>query len=447
MDFSRLKWLAILAPVLFVGVLEYARYALGPAIGSWQGRLLMDGVVLMCALFFYGGVFSVIHQMKERLERRNRELAALREAGLDVTSDLSLDKVLRKVVDLARNLIGTRYGALSVIDGEGKIRSFVTTGVEPEQVERIGAPPVGMGILGVVLREGQRLRLGDIPGDSRSYGFPENHPEMRTLLAVPIVCRGPFRGNLYLSEKLDGSEFTADEEETLVRFASQAAIAVDNAHLHLQVGSLAVAEERLRIAHELHDGQAQVLAYVNTKAQAVQELLRRGRTEKAAEQLEQLAAAAREVYSDVREGILGLRAATNAEEGFVEALRRHLETWQDQCGIKTELSLASDEPHLTPDVELQLLRITQEALSNVRKHSEARRVEVRLDNAARGLRILVSDDGKGFEIDAAGRPIGRPRFGLSTMRERADAIGASFEIQSTPGEGTRIQVDYAPRRN
>lgn len=447
MDFRRLKWLAILASVLFIGVLEYARYALGSALQSWQGRLLMDGVVLMCALFFYGAVFTVVHQMQAALERRNRELAALREAGLDVTSDLSLENVLRKVVELARNLIGTRYGALSVIDSEGKIRSFVTTGVPREQAEKIGPPPVGRGVLGVVLREGQRLRLTDIRDDARAQGFPEHHPEMHTLLAVPIVSRGPFKGNLYLSEKLDGSQFTAEEEETLVRFASQAAIAVDNAHLHLQVGSLAVAEERLRIAHELHDGQAQVLAYVNTKAQAVQELLRHGRTEKAAEQLEQLASAAREVYSDVREGILGLRAASDAENGFVESLRRHLESWQDQCGIKTELSLASDEPHLTPDVELQLLRITQEALANVRKHSEARRVEVRLDNASTGVRIAVIDDGKGFEIDAAGRPIGRPRFGLSTMRERADAIGARFEIQSEPGEGTRIQVEYAPRRN
>jgi signal transduction histidine kinase len=447
MDFRRLKWLAILAPVLFIGVLEYARQVLGPAIQSWQGRLLMDGVILLCGLFFFGAAFTVIRQMQEKLERRNRELAALREAGLDVTSDLSLDKVLRKVVELARNLIGTRYGALSVIDEAGKIRTFVTTGVTQGQVEKIGSPPVGKGILGVVLREGQHLRIADIGGDARSRGFPEHHPEMRTLLAVPVVCRGPFKGNLYLSERLDGGEFTAEEEETLVRFASQAAIAVDNAHLHLQVGSLAVADEHLRIAHELHDGQAQVLAYVNTKVQAVQEFLRRGQIEKAADQLEQLAAAAREVYADVREGILGLRAAANAEHGFVEALRHHLETWQDQCGIKTELSLASDAPHLTPDVELQLLRITQEALANVRKHSEARRVEVRLDNASTGLRIMVIDDGKGFEIDAAGRPVGRPRFGLSTMRERAEAIGARFEIESGLGEGTRIQVEYAPRRN
>lgn len=446
-SFRNLKWLAVMASLGFTGILEYARTALGPALQTWQGRLLMDGVVLTCALFFYGAVFIVVDQMQQKLEHKNRELAALREAGMDVTSDLALDTVLKKVVQLARNLVGARYGALSVTDDECRIRSFVTSGISQEQIEKIGAPPRGLGLLGVVMREGQRLRIADVAADSRFHGFPEHHPEMRSLLAVPVVCRGPFQGNLYLSEKLDGGVFSEDDEETLARFATQAAIAVDNAHLHMQLSTLAVAEERVRIAHELHDGQAQVLAYVNTKAQAVQELLRRGQHEKAAEQLQQLAAAAREVYSDVREGILGLRAAAARDHGFVETLRRHLESWQDQCGIRAELSLDINEPHVTPDVELQLLRITQEALANVRKHSEATQAEVRLENLRDGLRLVVRDDGKGFQLDAAGRPVGQPRFGLATMRERAEAIGAKLELQTKPGAGTCVQVDYAPQRN
>lgn len=447
MNFRSLKGLAVMASIGFTGILEYARTALGTALQTWEGRLLMDGVVLTCALFFYGAVFIVVDQMQQKLEHKNRELAALREAGMDVTSDLALDSVLQKVVRLARNLTGARFGALSVTDDQGRIGSFVTSGLSRQQVDRIGAPPEGKGLLGVVMREGQRLRIADIRDDARSCGFPEHHPEMRSLLAVPVVCRGPFQGNLYLSEKIDGSEFTEDDEETLARFATQAAIAVDNAHLHMQVSTLAVAEERLRIAHELHDGQAQVLAYVNTKAQAVQEFLRHGQQEKAAEQLRQLAAAAREVYSDVRESILGLRAVTASKHGFVEVLRRHLESWQDQCGIRAELSLDTEEPHITPEVELQLLRITQEALANVRKHSEATQAEVRLENLREGLRIVVRDDGKGFELDAAGRPVGQPRFGLATMRERAEAIGAKLELQSKPGAGTSVQVDYAPQRN
>ncbi len=442
MNFRRLKWLALTAPIAFLGVLEYARWVLGEELSSLQGRLMMDAVVLVGALFFYGAVFTVLDQMQSKLERGNRELAALREAGLDVTAHLGLDTVLRKVVDLACNLIGTRYGALSVVDKKGRVRTFVTSGLSSEEIEKIGLPPVGKGLLGLMLREGQRLRIADVTQDSRAAGFPPHHPSMRSLLAMPIVCRGPLGGNLYLSEKIDGEAFTAEEEDTLARFATQAAIAVDNAYLHSQVRSLAVAEERLHIAHELHDGQAQVLAYVNTKAQAVQEFLRHGNTEKASEQLAQLAAAAREVYSDVREGILGLRAMVDAEHSLTDALRQHVETWQDQCGIRAELVI-DGEPHLTPDIELQILRIVQEALANVRKHSEATQAEIQVDVLPHGVRVEVADDGVGFELDASGRPAGRPRFGLSTMRERAEAIGAQFKLQSASGSGTRVAVEYA----
>ncbi len=441
MNLKQLKWLAILAPVGIVGVLEYARYALHPLLQtSWQGKLMMNGVVLMGALFFYGAVFTIVSHMQQRLERRNDELTALRTAGLDIVSDLSLDNLLQKVVDQARNLIGTHYGALSLIDGDCDVKSFVTSGISDEERNRVGPPPTGRGLLGVVLREGQRLRLEDLQRDVRSSGFPANHPPMRSLLAVPIVCGGPFRGNLYLSEKHGGGAFTEDDEEALARLATLAAVAIDNAHLHSQVKNLAVSEERLRIAHEMHDGQAQVLAYVNTKTQAVRELLRSGRVEEAGEQLDELAQAAREVYTDVREGILGLRAAADSQHGFTAGLESYVEQWQDRCGIQAELVVAK-EPELRPEVELQLVRIVQEALTNVRKHSGSDHVRVEVTSASEGVKIAIEDFGVGFEVETPGRG-DRPRFGLTTMRERAEAIGADFDVRSTPRHGTRIEVVY-----
>lgn len=440
MTIKSLKWMAILAPILFVGVLEYARYALAPLLDSWRGHLLMDGVVLMGALFFYGAVFHLVDQMQVKLEHKNRELVALRSAGLDIASELSLEAVLQKVVEGARNLVGTRYGALSVIDDSGQIETFLTSGISQDLGQKIGPPPTGKGLLGVVLREGQRLRLPDLHNDARSCGFPDLHPEMRSLLAVPVICRSFFRGNLYLSEKVNGRGFTEEEEETLVRFATHAAVAIDNADLHRKARGLAIAEERLRIAHEMHDGQAQVLAYVNTKIQAVQEFLRQQRIEEAEEQLTQLAKAAREVYADVREGILGLRLAIDLEAGLVATLREHLEQWQDQTGIEAVLDVRG-EPRLEPDVELQLLRIVQEALANVRKHSAAERVIVGIEEQQGWLRITVEDSGQGFDPQALSRRR-RPRFGLATMRERAEAIGAALHVESVITEGTRIRVEY-----
>ncbi len=439
MRFRRVKWLAILAPIGFVGVLEYTRYALAPVFSTWQGHLLMIAVVLLGAVFFYGALFSVVDTFQDKLEQRSDELAAMHEAGLDILSELSLDAVLQKVVARAKDLLRTRYGALSVYDNKGRIHQFVTTGISSEVANRIGSPPSGEGILGIVLREGQRMRIADLAKDPRACGLPPHHPQMRSLLAVPVVSRAPFRGNLYVSEKLDDSAFTADDEEILIRLATQAAIAVDNAHLYAQVESLAVTEERLRLAREMHDGQAQVLAFVNAKAQTVRELQRAGRPEEADEQLEQMAKAAREVYAEVREGILGLRATVDSESGLSDAVRQHVERWQDQSGIPVALELG-ELPRLRAEVELQLLRILQESLANVRKHSSADRVEVTLTVRDGKIIAKVSDDGRGFDPAAFGRG-GRPRFGLATMRERAEAIGAKLETRSELGVGTVVALE------
>ncbi|HEX7707411.1 MAG TPA: GAF domain-containing protein, partial [Thermoanaerobaculia bacterium] len=253
MTLKRLKTIAVVMPLAGVIVLEITRfYVIG--LVSWEKRLALDLVLVAAIVVFTAVIFKFLDDMHERLVRQNDELRALHTAGLDISGDLSLDVVLKKVVERARSLVGARYGALSVVDHDQKISSFVTAGISHEQREAIGAPPMGRGLLGIVLRQGQRLRLDDLGRHPESHGFPANHPPMRSLLAVPIPCKGPFLGNLYLTEKENAPRFTEEDEETLVRFAVQAGLAIDNAYLHEQVADLAVAQERLRIAHEMHDG-------------------------------------------------------------------------------------------------------------------------------------------------------------------------------------------------
>jgi signal transduction histidine kinase len=432
MTLRRLKWITVASALLFIVVLELVRRALGPFLPLWQGRLLMSVAVFIGSLFFFGALFSILERMHGKLERQNRELLALHEAALDVSADLALEKVLQKVVDQAKALVDARYGALSVIDDQHRIESFITSGITPEERARIGPPPVGHGLLGVVLNEGHRLRMTDIGKDPRSHGFPPNHPPMKSLLAVPVLCTGPFRGNLYLAEKAEELEFTPEDEASLERFAATAAIAIDNAYLHQRLNDLAV-------AHEMHDGLAQVLAYVNTKAQAVKEFLRTGRTEDAGKHLDQLAAAAREVYADVRESIIGLRSVAAPGVTAVEALHEHARTWETQTGILCRVSV-NGLPRLPSGTELQLLRIVQESLANVRKHSGASRVDVSVEETGGRLRLSVEDNGAGFNPAVLGRSE-FPRFGLSTMRERAESMGGTFRLDSAPGQGTRVTVE------
>lgn len=436
MDIQRLKWASLGGLVLVILFLEAARELLSPYLQTWPGRLVWVGVVAGAILFLVGAVFTVLTQTQDQLEQRNRELLSLDRAARDIHSELALATTLQKIVEQACQLLGSKYGALSVINEKNEIVEFVTYGLTDEQRARIGDAPIGKGLLGVVLHEGRHLRLSDLRSDPRAHGVPQHHPVMNSLLGVPILCQGPFRGNLYLSDKVDGSEFTEDDEETLVRFALTAAVAIDKSYLHHELENVAVAQERGRIGREMHDGMAQVLAYVNTKAQTVQQYLRTGKVEEASRQLDQLTAAAREAYTDVREGILALRSQPAEDRSLEEVLKQYFEQWQTSSGISGEMTL--DEPlSVPPRVELQLLRIIQESLANVRKHARATKVRVTVVRQAQGLEAIVEDDGVGFDPESVARAE-LPRFGLTIMRERAESAGGRLEIESKQGVGTRV---------
>jgi signal transduction histidine kinase len=160
-------------------------------------------------------------------------LRRLVEAGIALNSELSLEALLQRLVDVAAELTEARYAALGVIDPAGHgLEGFYTTGVDVETKEAIAELPRGRGLLGVLIREAATLRLHDIADDPRSVGFPSNHPPMRTFLGVPIVLRGVAYGNLYLTEKTGGQDFTAEDEELTQLLAAQAAVAIENARLY-----------------------------------------------------------------------------------------------------------------------------------------------------------------------------------------------------------------------
>jgi signal transduction histidine kinase len=171
--------------------------------------------------------------MAGMVEATNDRTRALVEAGIALASELSLDAVLQKLVDTAAELTGARYAALGVIDPGGRrLERFVTTGVDEATIERIGDLPAGHGILGLLIRDAHPLRLHDLREDPHSVGFPPHHPEMTTFLGMPILLRGTAYGNLYLTEKEGGADFTAEDEELTGLLAAQAAVAIENARLY-----------------------------------------------------------------------------------------------------------------------------------------------------------------------------------------------------------------------
>ena len=163
------------------------------------------------------------------VDRLRARLAMMSEVSRRITQSWDLNTVLQEVVDGARTLTDARYGAVGVFDESGGIREFITSGITVEQSRLLGEPPRGLGVLGYLNEVQGPLRLADLSQHSHSVGFPENHPPMKTFLGVPILHAGEPVGNIYLTEKEDGEEFTEEDEETLVMFASQAAIAIGNA--------------------------------------------------------------------------------------------------------------------------------------------------------------------------------------------------------------------------
>ena len=182
----------------------------------------------------------------------------LLEAGLALAAELSLPAALQRIVELAAELTGARYGALGVLGRDGTINEFVTTGVSAAERAAIGHIPVGRGILGVLIHDARPLRLHELAADPRSVGFPPHHPPMRSFLGVPVMARGRVYGNLYLTDKGGGDDFDAEDERALVLLAAQAGVAIENAQLYEET------QDRARRLEAVREVTTAILAGTDT---------------------------------------------------------------------------------------------------------------------------------------------------------------------------------------
>ncbi len=237
-----------------------------------------------------------------------------------------------------------------------------------------------------------------------------------------------------------GNDEIGELADTFNDMARQLEQSMRDQQARAKVRQRAIVEERERIARELHDGMAQVLGYVNTKAIAIRLLLKNQQIEQAERNLQQLEDATRGLFVDVREAILGLKMAGQSG-GLIGGLQEYAAQFSRLSDIPVKVMVAPEARtlNLPPETELQLLRIAQEALTNIRKHASAGRAEVSLQVIDRRLAITISDEGRGFEPDRP-RPDRGLSFGLATMRERADAIGAEFYLTTRPGVGTTLTI-------
>lgn len=369
-------------------------------------------------------------------------LRAVSDAVLAVAAERSVDEVLQRLVDSARELARARYAALGIPDGSGGFDRFLVAGMSDELIAAMGPLPRTHGMLGATLNAESAYLTDDIHRDPRFRGWwPEGHPDMRSFLGVPIVARDVVIGAFYLTEKKDSRSFDEGDRELIELLAAHAAIAITNARLYERSRELSILSERNRLALELHDAVTQKLFSLNLAAESAATLLERDPAA-VAPQLERVRALSREALDELRSLILGLRPADLEHDGLEEALRKEVAMVSRVHGIEVRLS-ASAVPEADATRDAQVLRIANEAVHNAVRHAAALHVTVDLRGDADDLLLAleVSDDGHGFDPDD---PELRSRhLGLTSMEERAAELGGRLEISSVPGRGTTVHLTLA----
>ena len=367
------------------------------------------------------------------------ELREVSAAVLAVTAHLSVRDVLRTILTSARRLVGARYAALGIPDGDGGFGEFIADGLTDEEWDAIGPLPRTHGVLAVMLCDPNPVRLADIREHPHFGGWwPSAHPDLTDFLGMPIMDGDEFVGEVFLANSCKPGGFTAEDEELVRLLAAHAAIAIVNARLYERGRELSIVEERNRIARELHDAVTQKLFSLRLTADAASALLERDPSRAAAE-LATVRKLAAEATEELRAIVVGQRPADLRGDGLDIALRKQAELLDRVHEPAITYTSCHCVPTLTETRQQALYRIAQEAMHNALRHADATRIDVRMvvDNGS--VTLEVRDDGAGFDpVSAQGA--GR-RLGLASMRERARGAGGRLEVSSEPGRGTTVRLE------
>lgn len=355
-------------------------------------------------------------------------MRVLLEVSADLARRTDLPVLLRRIVEVAVDLVGARYGALGVIGPDKGLEQFIHVGIDAQTAQNIGHLPAGKGLLGALIADPRPIRLPDLHADPRAAGFPAHHPPMASFLGVPIQVGGEVFGNLYLAESSAG-EFTAEDEDFAVALAATAGVAIDNARLGADRRALALVDERARISRDLHDHVIQRLFAAGLNLQAVATKLPGEAADLVAAQVVEIDRA----IAQIRETIHALRSDPGREPRLrgrvldvVARVGGVLPQWPEVSFVgPVDLLIAGE---LAADV----VAVVSEAVSNAVRHGHASQVSVEVAVDGEWARVTVQDDGAGIAP-------GSEWSGLANLRERAEERFGSMELAAGPAGGTVLR--------
>src|SRR5690606_34156997 len=358
------------------------------------------------------------------------QLREIAESVMYAAEGGTIEQVLERIAHVSRGLVRARYAALGVPDGRGGLRYFKVSGITQEQVRQIPHLPVGRGLLGVIMRDREVVRLERISDDPRSVGFPPGHPPMQSMLGVPIQAGTQLLGTLYLCDREDGLPFDERDQWLIETMAGYAALAIAGAQLSEQQARLSKLEERQRIGMELHDGVIQSLYAVGMHL----DLMRYAGNVRS-EDLGEIIGQLNQVIEDIRRYILNLRATRVGT--ISDCFREMLGRLYIPSNLQVEINAPDEPPPFAESTFAGICQIANEAISNAVRHAEATCIVISTLYDQHRFQITITDDGKGFDLEAARANSG---LGLRNMEYRARLYGGHVTIQTEPGQGTTLTI-------
>jgi signal transduction histidine kinase len=363
-------------------------------------------------------------------------LSRLKEIALMVmhaAEATSLEQVLQRIAHATRELIGARYAALGVPDGQGGLRFFKVSGITEEEIALIPHPPVGLGLIGLIMHERQTVRLPRMQDHPKAVGFPEGHPPMTSMLGVPIQSGSQLFGMLYLTDREDDQPFTLQDQWLVETMAGYAALAIAGSQLREQQHRLTLLEERQRIGMELHDGVIQSLYAVGMHL----DLMRKS-GEVRPESLQQSIDGLNSVIEDIREYIMKLKSREYHAKTSRESIYEMIARLYIPDSLKVEVEAPDYPPPFSIDDFESICLMVGEAFSNAVRHADAEHLAIRCRQNQGHYQIVIKDDGRGFDPDRLKDNSG---LGLQNIMRRAKLYGGEVEIESKPGSGTTLIIN------
>ena len=408
---------------------------------------------------------ETVLEMEDSAWQRAILLETANCVALNILASRTGVEALHHIAEAARVLVKARYAALGVAHldsrpGALRLREFITAGLTPEEEAVIGSRPLGHGILGLLLERTAPLRIDRLAEHPASVGFPPGHPPMGSFLGVPIRRGDVVLGSLYLTEKQDGGSFTEADEVAVQALGANAAVAIHHLHLLARQSALvrglmtAQEEERRAVAYDLHDGLTQYVMASHAHLEAFKYADGTGQKAKAERELDQGLTYLKEAVTESRRIVNNLRLLALEDLGLAGSLEQLLNQEKTPAGWEEATFIHNiSGRRFQSALEIGVYRIAQEALTNVRKHAKATRVQFLLlteasphigGDASERLRLEVRDWGQGFVpehrlYETSGETA---HVGLQGIIERVFLLDGTYEVQSTPGEGTVFTASF-----